>query len=104
MSNQPKSRSISWIAPVLVLVLIAGAAWYLLKPVPQPIATTPVSMQPAPVVPAPVKAEPADKLTPVPVGEDGLAAQFMCRSRAEGAHETAHGGTGRRNDDDVGHG
>lgn len=75
MSNQPKSRSISWIAPVLVLVLIAGAAWYLLKPVPQPIATTPVSMQPAPVVPAPVKAEPADKLTPVPTGEDGLAAQ-----------------------------
>jgi|GEM_PF-5809485 len=34
-------------------------------------------------------------------GEDGLAAQFMCRCRAEGAHETAHGGTLGGGNDDV---
>lgn len=74
MSNQAQPRSTAWIAPVVVLVCIAGAAWYLLKPVPQPAVTAPVSPPPVatPVVKAP---EPVDKLTTVPTGEDQLAAQ-----------------------------
>lgn len=73
MSKQASPSSKGWIAPVLVLVIIAIAAWYLLKPEPQPV--TPVVSAPEPVKPAVVQQpEPADRLTPEPAGEDQLAA------------------------------
>lgn len=75
MSNQAQPRSAAWIAPVIVLLLIAGAAWYLLKPAPQPVVTAPATVTPAPATPAPTPTEPADQLTPVPAGDDPLAVQ-----------------------------
>ncbi len=72
MSTQASPNSKSWIAPVVVLIIIAAAAWYLLRPAPQPPA--PVVATPAPQVPMPVKTpEPVDKLTALPQGDDKLA-------------------------------
>lgn len=71
-SKQDSSSSTSWIAPVVVLVMIAAAAWYLLKPAPPaPMAVAPVTT--APAVVETKAAEPADKLTPPPAGDDKLA-------------------------------
>jgi tetratricopeptide (TPR) repeat protein len=75
MSNQAQPRSAAWIAPVLVLVLIAAAAWYLLTPPPPVENTAALPETPAVNQPAPAVAEPADKLSTQPVGEDQLAAQ-----------------------------
>lgn len=73
MSQQASSGPKGWIAPVVVLIMIAAAAWYLLKPEPQPAA--PVVAVPEPVAAVEVKVpEPADRLTPVPTGDDQLAA------------------------------
>ncbi len=71
-SKQDSPSSTSWIAPVVVLVMIAAAAWYLLKPAPPaPVAVAPVTT--APAVVETKAAEPADKLTPPPAGDDKLA-------------------------------
>jgi tetratricopeptide (TPR) repeat protein len=71
-STQASPGSTGWIAPVVVLVGIAAAAWYLLKPAPPaPVVVAPVTTAPAPVENKP--AEPADKLTPAPTGDDKLA-------------------------------
>ncbi len=75
MSNQAQPRSAAWIAPVLVLVLIAAAAWYLLTPPPPVENTAALPETPAVSQPAPAVAEPADKLSTQPGGEDQLAAQ-----------------------------
>lgn len=72
MSKQASPSSGGWIAPVIVLVIIAAAAWYLLKPTPSaPVPVAPAVSTPEPV-PSPV-AEPADKLVPAPTGDDQLA-------------------------------
>ena len=72
MSKQASPSSNGWIAPVSVLVIIAAAAWYLLKPAPP----APVPVAPATTAPVAVEtktAEPADKLIPAPSGDDKLA-------------------------------
>lgn len=72
MSTQATSQPKGWIAPVVVLIIIAAAAWYLLKPAPPaPVAVVPVSAAPAPVENK--MTEPADKLTSQPAGADKLA-------------------------------
>lgn len=72
MSKQASSSPSGWIAPLIVLVIIAAAAWYLLKPTPP--ASTPI--EPGPTAPVAVETktvEPADKLIPPPTGDDKLA-------------------------------
>lgn len=72
MSNQAPTSSTGWIAPVIVLVIIAAAAWYLLKPAsPAPEPVTLVATTPAVVETK--AAEPADKLIPPPTADDKLA-------------------------------
>ncbi len=72
MSKQASPSSTGWIAPVIVLAIIAAAAWYLLKPAPPaPVPAAPVTIAPAAVETK--AAEPVDKLTPPPTGDDKLA-------------------------------
>ncbi|MCT6700116.1 DUF3014 domain-containing protein [Rheinheimera sp. 4Y26] len=72
--QQPKNNN--WLAPVVLLAIIAASAWYLLKPEPEP-APKPVTAVAPPVAetaPAPVK-EPEDVLSATEEPVDEISAQ-----------------------------
>lgn len=72
--QQPKNNN--WLAPVVLLAIIAASAWYLLKPEPEP-APKPATAVTAPVAetqPEPVK-EPEDVLTTTEEPVDDISAQ-----------------------------
>lgn len=77
------------VLPLVVLLILAVAAWYLLKPAPQPLPVAVSEQTPAAVpVPAPVTAEPKDVLTQSPPAQDQLADQAADEGTDVGA-ETA---------------
>lgn len=72
--QQPKNNN--WLAPVVLLAIIAASAWYLLKPEPEPAPTpaTAVTAPSADTQPEPVK-EPEDVLTTTEEPVDEISAQ-----------------------------
>lgn len=74
-NSEGKAVGKNWLAPVLVLAIIAGAAWYLLKPAPQ-VTPVPAVKAPVDVVKTPeVTKEPEDVLTAAAEPEDNISAQ-----------------------------
>ena len=74
-NSEGKAVGKNWLAPVVVLAIIAGAAWYLLKPAPQ-VTPVPVVKAPVDVVKTPeVTKEPEDVLTAAAEPEDNISAQ-----------------------------
>ena len=73
--NEAKPATKNLLAPVVVLAIIAGSAWYLLKPTAE-VAPVPVVQAPAAVVKVPeVSKEPEDVLTAAAEPADEISAQ-----------------------------
>lgn len=72
--SKSSSSSMNIIVPVVALVAIAGAGWYLLGRDPEVVTPPPAPVE-QPKVEAPKPAEPADVLTNQEPKEDAIAAQ-----------------------------